>query len=93
MLDANEFQIATVLRNYMLANWVTDSEWYVGITNDIERRLFDKHKVDETNGKYSIVNAGTLASADKIERYLLKTYSNLKEHHGLGANDSTFVYI
>ena len=28
------------------------SDWYVGITNDIDRRLFNEHKVDKKQDKW-----------------------------------------
>ncbi len=92
-LNYKEFQVATAIRNYMLSFGNGTTEWYVGITNNIDRRLFDEHEVDETNGKYFFRDAETYESADKIERYLLTTYPLLKVHHGLGAEDSTLVYI
>jgi hypothetical protein len=92
-LTQKEFQIATAIRNFMLSFGSGSTKWYLGITNNIDRRLFDEHNVDEINGKYFIKDADSLESADKIERYLLHTYTNLEGQHGLGKDDSTMIYI
>ena len=56
------------------------SDWYVGITKDIDEELFKLHKVDE-NGIWISFGADTDEIAKKVEGYLLdkKTDGNPTE--------------
>ena len=45
-------------------------DWYVGITKDLDERLFELHKVDE-NGMWIAFGADTEEVAKKIEKYFL----------------------
>jgi len=46
------------------------SDWFVGITNDLDEGLFQKHKVEET-GSWISFGADTDEIAKKIEKYFL----------------------
>ena len=46
------------------------SDWYVGITKDLDEKLFELHKVDE-NGKWIAFGADTEEVAKKIQKYFL----------------------
>ena len=46
------------------------SDWYVGITKDLEESLFNKHKVEE-NGIWISFGADTDEIAKKVEKYFL----------------------
>jgi hypothetical protein len=46
------------------------SDWYVGITNDLEEQLFDFHKVDE-KGVWISFGADTEEVAQKVQKYFL----------------------
>ena len=69
----------------------TYSEWYVGITNDTDRRLFQEHNVSEKNDIWIRRNAGTLSKAKEIERYFTEDLDT-KGAPGGTENDSIYVY-
>jgi len=46
------------------------SNWYVGITNDLDEELFEKHKVDE-KGIWISFGADTEEVAYKVQKYFL----------------------
>lgn len=94
LLTNKEFEIVTSLRFNMLAKYAgADTSWYCGITNDIQRRLFDEHNVDEEKGVYFFWDAETKESADRVEQYVLKKFPKMAGHGGLGKEDSVYVYV
>lgn len=46
------------------------TDWYVGITNDLDEQLFDLHKVDE-KGVWISFGADTEEVAKKVQKYFL----------------------
>ena len=92
LLSSLEFTIANRLRNFSLTYGGNGERFYVGITNDIQRRLFDEHQVDEETGCYSVATATSHDSAGKIEKYLLDTYP-FEGDTGGGNEQTIFVYI
>lgn len=66
------------------------SDFYVGITNDIERRLFDEHKVSEKNGWWIYRQAIDKKTAQQVEEYFLN--KGMKGDTGGGTDDSSFIY-
>ena len=56
------------------------SDWYIGITKDLEEGLFQLHKVEE-NGIWISFGADTDEVAKKVEKYFLdkKTDGNPKD--------------
>lgn len=66
------------------------SDFYVGITNDIERRLFGEHNV-QANGQWWIYRQAIDKNTAQLveEHYLDK---GMKGDTGGGNDDSTFVY-
>jgi len=46
------------------------SDWYVGITNDLDEQLFEVHKVDE-KGVWISFGADTEEVAKKVQEYFL----------------------
>jgi len=65
------------------------SDWYVGITNDLDEELFEKHKVDE-KGVWISFGADTEEVAGKVQKYFLdkKTDGIVKDSQ----IDSRIVY-
>lgn len=93
MMHFKEFSIANKVRNFTLNNGGNDARFYVGITNNIQRRVFDEHEVDKETDNYDFWDAGSHDSADRIERYLLKKHPYFEGHAGLGREDSKYVYV
>lgn len=65
------------------------SNYYVGITNDIERRLFGEHNVQK-DGLWLSYEAINKEEAQQVEEYFLK--QGMQGYTGGGTEDSTFVY-
>ncbi len=65
------------------------SDFYVGITNDIERRLFTEHNVDK-NDWWIYCSAINKIEAQSVEEYFLE--KGMKGDTGGGTDDSTYVY-
>ena len=65
-------------------------EWYVGITNNPERRMFNEHNVYESEDRYICYDCEVHLTARSIEQYFLD--KGCKGGHGGGDETSTFVY-
>lgn len=67
------------------------NEWYIGITNDIERRLYAEHSVRQYIDKYdyNLVTSGEVAS--EIEMYFLE--KGCDGHQGGTRPSSRWIYI
>lgn len=66
------------------------SDFYIGITNDIERRLFTEHNVNKETMWWIYRTANSKAVAQEIEGYYLK--KGMKGDTGGGTDDSRIVY-
>ena len=82
--------IETVLRDQLLD--VERTDFYVGITNDIRRRLFDEHKLDEERDRYIHQFYETVDEARQVEAFFLNDM-RLDGGSGGGEEDSHYVYI
>ncbi len=79
-------QIYNELLKYVSSGQFVD--WYVGITNDIEKRLFTAHNVNR-NGVWFHAPAINSIHARSAEQALLK----LGFDGGTGGGDHTAVYV
>ncbi len=66
------------------------TDWYCGITDDIERRLFDEHNVSK-NSKYNYRKCHVSNSARKVEKALLE--KGCAGGDGGGSDKSVYVYV
>ena len=66
------------------------SDFYIGITNAIERRLFGEHKVSKENGWWIYCVADTKAVAQAVEEFYLD--KGMKGDTGGGNDDTIYVY-
>lgn len=66
------------------------SDFYIGITNDVSRRLFTEHNVDKNNAWWIYREAINKATAQAVEEYYLD--KGMKGDTGGGTDDSTYVY-
>ncbi len=66
------------------------SDYYCGITNDIERRLFGEHNVDKEHGVWIYRTASSDTVARKVEKHFLD--AGCKGGSGGGSNDCKIVY-
>ncbi len=66
------------------------TDWYCGITDDIERRLFDEHNVSR-NSKYNYRKCHGSNSARKVEKALIDR--GCKGGDGGGTDKTVYVYV
>lgn len=59
--------IITEIDAYMLKSGIVNGGWYVGITSDVENRLFGYHKVSKQNGTWIYRYASNSNQARDIE--------------------------
>ncbi len=81
--------IIHAIDSFVEANGGGYTRFYVGITNDIDVRLFQQHKVDK-QGFYIVEDAKTKSNAQFVESYFLD--KGMQGDTGGGKDDSTFVY-
>lgn len=65
------------------------SDFYIGITNDPEHRLFDEHKVKKDGMWWIYSKADNIETARKVEKYYLEKGMR----GGDGGGDDTSVYV
>ncbi len=66
------------------------SDFYVGITNDIERRLFTEHNVDKNDSWWIYRTATNKTEAQNVEEYFLS--KGMEGDTGGGTDNSIYVY-
>ena len=68
------------------------NKWYVGITDNTERRVFGKneHNVSKTNDRWITCPADSKKDAQEIEEYFLEL--GMDGDTGGGNNGTTIVY-
>lgn len=66
------------------------SNYYIGITNDVDRRLFGEHNVDIKNGKWIYGEADSDMDARRVEEHFLN--KGCDGGTGGGDTNSTVVY-
>lgn len=73
-------------------NGTNYSSWYVGITNDADRRLFgtSEHNVNKYFGRWMQLPADSKQDAQDIEKYFLS--QGMDGDTGGGNDDTTIVY-
>ncbi|MBO4456725.1 MAG: hypothetical protein J5802_03325 [Butyrivibrio sp.] len=81
--------IVSDISNYISKCGGKYSEYYCGITNDAERRIFDEHNVDK-NGVWIYRTATSDAVAREAEKFFLN--SGCKGGTGGGSDDCKIVY-
>jgi hypothetical protein len=65
--------------------------WYVGITKDIDERLFGYHRVDRQNGFWCYIQAKSSTIARDIEKFFTEG-CHTDGGPGGGDDDSDIVY-
>lgn len=84
--------IAAIDAHLQSSNQKYYKDFYIGITNDIERRLFDEHNVDRTKDAawWIYDTAINKTTAQAVEEYYLA--KGMRGDTGGGTNDSIYVY-
>ena len=65
-------------------------DWYIGITNDIDRRLFGEHNVDVKQDRWIHSPADSKDVAQEVEEYFLD--KGMDGDTGGGNHDTIRVY-
>ena len=83
-------EIIDDITSYIIKHSPSDDDWYVGITKDVEERLFAFHNVKEKGGAW----IHRIASSSKIAREIEKELLDLGCEGGPGGgdDDSDIVY-
>ncbi len=71
---------------------VDKSSVYVGVTFDIEKRLFQQHAVDKESKDYKHFKCSSSGVAREIEDYLIVKYGT-KGDTGGGDDNADYVYV
>jgi hypothetical protein len=66
------------------------SDFYIGITNDVERRLFNEHNVSKENAWWIYRQAVSKEHAQAVEEHYLS--KGMEGDTGGGTNETVFVY-
>ena len=83
-------EIIDDIKSYILENDPDDDDWYVGITKNIEERLFTFHNVKREGGAWIYRTASSSEIAREIEQYFLDLGAD--GGSGGGDDDSDIVY-
>ena len=81
-------KIITEIETFMAENGCIYSDWYVGITEDVKKRLHSYHNVKDT---CVFVKAPSIRFARIIERYFIEE-RRTDGGTGGGNDDSFYVY-
>lgn len=84
-------EIIDDITNHINDNGGTYYSWYVGITEDAKRRLFEEHNVDEKNDAWIYRTASSSSIAREIETYFVSTLGT-DGGSGGGDEDTRIVY-
>src|SRR5258707_10004438 len=60
-------QIVSTFKTFMLNQGGSPDRWYIGITKDINGRLHGDHRVDVNDPAWIYENAGSAATARRVE--------------------------
>ena len=66
------------------------SDYYIGITNDVNRRLFEEHNVSKDNAWWIYREADDKETAQSVEEYYLQ--KGMQGDAGGGTIQSRYVY-
>ena len=66
-------------------------QWYIGITADPEKRLFNDHMVNRKNDAWKYENAGSEKNARTIEKYLIDKFGAQGDTEN-GDSSATYIY-
>lgn len=81
--------VSEIINYFGLTQGTNFSNYYVGITNDVERRLFHEHNVSE-KGAWIYCIADSKSIAQNVEKFFLNL--GMAGDTGGGMPDTTVVY-
>jgi len=83
-------QIIADFAKYVRACSGMFSYWYVGITNDVDRRMFGEHGVNKETDSWIYRTAQSSLAARQVEQYFIN--SGMNGGSGGGDNTAKIVY-
>lgn len=84
-------EIITKIKEHFGLNVFSNySDYYVGITNDVNRRLFSEHNVSKENDCWVWCQAANKMTAQEVEQYFLGL--GMDGDTGGGTEDTVIVY-
>lgn len=84
-MNGTENEIRSEIQAHVNNEGSAYKNWYIGITNDIERRLFGEHCVSKEHGWWIYRTAANSLVARSVEKYFL----SLGFQGGTGGGDTT----
>ena len=85
-----ETEIIVEIEEY-IENWGgVFSNWYVGITADVEDRLFNDHSVKKEGGVWIYSRTSSSSMARRIEKYFIDRKGT---QGGPGGGDENSIYV
>jgi len=95
-METETQRLVRTLKDYMISVSQNGKAWYVGITNDPEKRLFNDHGVDRANGAWIYDFATAESTAREVEDYFtqqLGTQGDTGGGTGNGDCKAIYAYI
>ena len=91
MIAKSEFEIIDDINSHLQESCKQYySDYYIGITNNIERRLFGEHNVSKENAWWIWCTAVDKETAQQVEEYFLA--KGMQGNTGGGNDDTVYVY-
>ena len=90
-MPKNKEQIVADIKGHIAKDGTAYRNWYVGITKDVEKRLFNDHGVKKKGDWWIHREAYSSEAARDVEEYFVNTCGT-DGGGGGGNDDSTFVY-
>lgn len=84
--------IISDIEGYIATNGGKYNEWYVGITNDKDRRVFGEHKVNKDTDAWITRGTNSVDIATEVEDHFTKVKDTDGRSGGGIEENSTIVY-
>lgn len=91
-MTPNDVLIFRSLEQFINSFRLPYDQWYVGVTNDWKRRLFDEHRVSRLGSDYKVFECSNAEAATHIEKYFCERMRTDGGTGGAGA-DARYVYL
>jgi hypothetical protein len=87
---SSEDKIKKDIKEHIASRGGKYSDWYVGITADPKKRLFEEHRVNEKTDKWIYREASSSDVARSTEDHFVNT---CKTDGDVGGGDDTSIYV
>ena len=90
-MQQQESSVANDIVHYIRKTNTPLTEWYVGIAEDAEARIFEEHGVNKDVDYWIYRECATADAARRVEQYFTTNYQT-DGGSGVGSDASRFVY-